>query len=198
MDKTKQNSSPDFRDASNSAEKSNSSVILLFAMPVIIAAAGLITFFVLVPKVYGEAVSVLEWLFADPKKIFELMLEAKDALTNSTAAMILRIVWLLWLGTLIASLFFVGRWLHTRRQPVASNAALVAKDPYLMVQDIRDALLQVKNRVESKQLDSLLYSVSSLMPSTVSTVILFPVATISFDSLSEGSYSKEMVPTPSM
>ena len=63
---------------------------------------------------------------------------------------------------LITSLFFVGKQLQAKPEPNAANAILTKKEPYLMIQDVTDALKQLKARRNSKQLDSLIYSVKKL------------------------------------
>ena len=74
----------------------------------------------------------------------------------------MRIFWWAWLASLISSLFFVGKQLQAKPEPNAKNAILTKKKPYLMIQDVTDALKQLKTRRSSKQLDSLMYSVKKL------------------------------------
>ncbi len=74
----------------------------------------------------------------------------------------MRIFWWVWLAGLITSLFFVGKQLQSKSEPNAPNAILTKKEPYLMIQDVTDALKQVKAHNNNKQLDSLIYAVKKL------------------------------------
>ena len=74
----------------------------------------------------------------------------------------MRIFWWVWLAGLITSLFFVGKQLQSKPEPNAPNAILTKKEPYLMIQDVTNALNQIKAHNSSKQLDSLIYAVKKL------------------------------------
>ena len=56
----------------------------------------------------------------------------------------------------------MGKQFHAKPEPNAPNAILTKKEPYLMIQDVNDSLIQLKTRTNSKQLDSLLYAVKRL------------------------------------
>lgn len=134
----------------------------VFFIPIIILLVGVVTYFIIVPNIYGRVVSFVDWLFTDSKNIIDT-LRSPDAVLSQVHSIIgMRIFWWVWLACLIASLFLVGRQLQTRPEPNAANAILTKKEPYLLVQDVCDALKELKTRRKSKQLDSLIYSVKKL------------------------------------
>lgn len=134
----------------------------VFAVPVVILLIGIIAFFIVVPSIYGKAVSFVDWIFTDPQNIIDTLRDSNAVLPKVYGIIGIRIFWWVWLAGLITSLFFVGKQLHAKPEPNAVNAILTKKEPYLMIQDVNDALKQLKTQTSSKQLDSLLYAVKRL------------------------------------
>ena len=134
----------------------------VFAIPVVILLIGIIAFFFVVPSIYGKVVSFVDWIFTDPQNIIDTLRDSNAVLPKVYSIIGIRIFWWVWLAGLITSLFFVGKQLHAKPEPNAVNAILTKKEPYLMIQDVNDALKQLKTRTSSKQLDSLLYAVKRL------------------------------------
>lgn len=134
----------------------------VFAIPVIIVLIGIIAFFIVVPGIYGRAVSFIDWMFADPQNIIDTLRDSNAVLPKVYSIAGIKIFWWIWLSGLTASLFFVGRQIHAKPEPNADNAILTKKEPYLMILDVSGILKQLKARISSKQLDSLLYAVKRL------------------------------------
>lgn len=134
----------------------------LFFIPVIILLVGVIAYFIMIPNIYGRGVSFVDWLFTDPQNIIDTLRDPNAVLPQINSIIGVRIFWWVWLAGLITSLFFVGKQLQAKPEPNAANAILTKKEPYLMIQDVTDALKQLKARRSSKQLDSLIYTVKKL------------------------------------
>lgn len=134
----------------------------VFAVPVIILLIGIVAFFIVLPSIYGKVVSFVDWMFTDPQNIIDTLRNSNAVLPKIYSIVGIRIFGWVWLASLIASLFFVGKQLHAKPQPNATNAILTKKEPYLMIQDVSDALKHLKTHTSSKQLDSLLYAVKRL------------------------------------
>ena len=134
----------------------------VFVIPVIILLVGVIAYFIVIPNIYGRIVSFVDWLFTDPQNIIDTIRDPNAVLPQVNSIIGIRIFWWVWLAGLITSLFFVGKQLQAKPEPNAANAILTKKEPYLMIQDVTDALKQLKARRNSKQLDSLIYSVKKL------------------------------------
>lgn len=134
----------------------------VFFLPAIILLIGAIAYFVVVPNIYGSVVSFVDWLFTDPQNIIDTLHDPNAVLPHVNSIIGIRIFWWIWLVALIASLFFIGKQLQAKPEPNVANAILTKKEPYLMVQDIKDILKQVKMRRNSKQLDSLIYAIKKL------------------------------------
>lgn len=135
---------------------------LIFAIPVFILFVGIVAYFIVVPKDYSRVISFFDWLFTDPQNIVDTLHDSRIVMAQINSIIGIRIFWWVWLAAFIASLFFVGKQFQTKPAPDAPNAILTKKEPYLMIQDVMDALKQVKKRSSSKQLDSLIYAVKRL------------------------------------
>ena len=135
---------------------------LIFAIPVFILFVGIVAYFIVVPKDYSRVISFFDWLFTDPQNIVDTLHDSHIVMAQINSIIGIRIFWWVWLAAFIASLFFVGKQFQTKPAPDAPNAILTKKEPYLMIQDVMDALKQVKKRSSSKQLDSLIYAVKRL------------------------------------
>lgn len=134
----------------------------VFFVPVVILLVGIAVYFIVVPNIYGKGVSFVDWLFTDPENIINTLRDPNSVLPKVNSIIGMRIFWWVWLASLISSLFFVGKQLQAKPEPNATNAILTKKEPYLMIQDVTDALKQLKTRRSSHQLDSLMYSVKKL------------------------------------
>lgn len=134
----------------------------LFFIPVIILLIGVATYFIVIPNIYGKIVSFIDWLFTDPQNIIETLRDPNAVLPQVNSIIGVRIFWWIWLAGLIVSLFFVGKQLQTKPEPNAANAILTKKEPYLMIQDVTDALKLLKTRKSSRHLDSLIYATKKL------------------------------------
>lgn len=134
----------------------------VFFIPVIILLIGVAAYFIVIPNIYGKVVSFVDWLFTDPENIISTLRDPNAVLPKVNSIIGIRIFWWVWLAGLISSLFFVGKQLQAKPEPNAANAILTKKEPYLMIQDVTDALKQLKTRRSSHQLDSLIYSVKKL------------------------------------
>ena len=134
----------------------------VFVIPVIILLIGVIAYFIVIPNIYGRVVSFFDWLFTDPQNIIDTLRDPNAVLPQVNSIIGIRIYWWVWLAGLITSLFFVGKQLQAKPEPNADNAILTKKEPYLMIQNVTDVLKQLKTRRNSKQLDSLIYSVKKL------------------------------------
>ena len=134
----------------------------VFFIPVIILLVGVIAYFIVVPNLYGRVVSFVDWLFTDPQNIKSTLRDPNTVLPQVNSIIGMRIFWWVWLTGLIISLFFVGKQLQSKPEPNDPNAILTKREPYLMIQDVTNALNQVKTHNSSKQLDSLIYAIKKL------------------------------------
>ena len=134
----------------------------VFALPVIIFLVGVIVYFIDVPKVDGQVVSLIDWLFTDPQNIISALRDPGIVMPQINDIVSLRVFWRVWVSGLIVSLFFVGRQLQANPEPTASNAILNKKEPYLMMLDASCTLNQLKLYKNSKQLDAVVYAVKVL------------------------------------
>ena len=131
---------------------------VVFSVPVIIFLIGVIAFFIVVPNIYGNTVSFIDWMISDPQNIIDTLRDSNVVLPKVYGIIGIKFFWWVWLACLIASLFFVGRQLHAKPEPNAANTILTKREPYLMMQDVYDALKSLKARTNDKRLDMVLYA----------------------------------------
>ncbi|WP_279155528.1 serine/threonine-protein kinase [Thomasclavelia cocleata] len=134
----------------------------VFFIPVIILLVGVVAYFIVIPNIYGKVIWFVDWSFTDLENIINTLCAPNAVLPKVNSIISMRIFWWVWLAGLISSLFFVGKQLQAKPKSNATNAILTKKEPYLMIQDVTDALKQLKTRRSSHQLDSLIYSMKKL------------------------------------
>lgn len=134
----------------------------VFLIPIMLLLIGAAMYFITVPEKCGNVISLNDLLFTDPQKVIDTLCAPNVGSSKANSFIGLQVFWRIWLVGLIVSLFFVGKRLQAKTAPIAVNAILTNKEPYLMIQDVTDALEQLKIRKSSKQLDSLIYEVKKL------------------------------------
>lgn len=135
---------------------------VVFLVPIGILLIGIMAYFIVIPNTYRKVVSFIDWFFTDPQSIIDTLRDPNTMLPKVNSIIGTRIFWRIWLVGFIASLFFVGRQLHAKPEPNATNAILTRKEPYLMIQDVTVALKLIKQRRSDNELDILISSVKCL------------------------------------
>lgn len=134
----------------------------VFAAPFILLLIGAIAYFIIIPSIYGQVVSFIDWLISDPENIIETLRDPNAAFGKANYIIAIRIFWYIWLSGFIASLYFVGRQFQKKPEPNAVDALLVKKEPYLMAQDIVAALKEVALTNKDVELKKFISSVKRL------------------------------------
>lgn len=130
--------------------------------PMIVLLVGIVAYFIVIPYIYGQIISFVDWLFTDSNNIISTLRDPNIVLPQINVIIGMKIFWWVWLIGLIFSLFFMGKQLQSKRDTIALNALLKKKEPYLMVQTVIDTLNQTKAHNHNRQLDALLYSIKKL------------------------------------
>ena len=97
----------------------------IYIAPIIILFIGIIAYFIVIPRIYGQVVSFIDWLIADPQNIIDTLRDPNAVLRKVHGIIGIRIFWYVWLAAFITSLFFVGRQLQKKPEPNATNALLI-------------------------------------------------------------------------
>ncbi len=134
----------------------------VFAAPIILLLIALVAYFIVIPNIYGQVVSFVDWLASDPQNIIDTLRDPNAAFSKTNYIILIRAFWYVWLAGFIASLFFVGKQFQKKPEPNATNAILVKKEAYLLVQDISEALKLEYQKNKSKDINTLLTSVKRL------------------------------------
>jgi len=134
----------------------------VFFVPVIFLLVGLAAYFIIIPKIYGQVISFVDWMFESPQDIINTLRDPNEILRKAHLIVGLRIFWYVWLAGFIASLFFAGRQLNRKPEPTAAGALLVKREPYLLACDVLDGLKHVQARVGQEKIAPLQYAVKCL------------------------------------
>lgn len=134
----------------------------VFAAPIILLLIAVVAYFIVIPNIYGQVVSFIDWLASDPQNIIDTLRDPNAAFSKANYIILIRVFWYVWLAGFIASLFFVGKQFQKKPEPNATNAILVKKEAYLLAQDITEALKLEYQKNKSKDINALLTSVKRL------------------------------------
>ena len=118
---------------------------LLYLVPLLIAIIYIITYLIIIPNSYEKAVSLIEWLFTNPREIAESLKDPYTLLTPIYKVYALKIFnWILVAG-FITSLYFIGRTIHFKKPETNPNAILTGNMPYLRSIEILEEVKQIQN-----------------------------------------------------
>jgi serine/threonine protein kinase len=135
---------------------------IVYIAPFVFVLIGIIGYFVIIPNMYGRAISFIDWLFTNPRTIVDTLRDPNAVLSQIHWIIGIRILWYVWLIGFIISLFFVGRQLQAKPKPDAVNALLTGKEPYFIIQEINSTLKLTKQRRSGKELDALVFTAKKL------------------------------------
>lgn len=118
---------------------------LLYLSPVLIAAVWLIVYLILIPSVYGKAVSFVEWFIADPTAIVDAIKDSSNVLTPIYKIILLRVYNWLTVAGLITSFFFIGRSIQNKKPKQSDRAKLHGKEPYTITIGLLEEIKLIGN-----------------------------------------------------
>ena len=133
----------------------------LVLISAIIFLVGILSFFIIVPIVYGKIISLSDWLFSGPDSIIDTLRNHSKVLPHMYSIIGLKIYWWILITSFIISLFLLGRTIQKLNTSKDTKSVLIRKS-HLSVQEILDTLKVEKKNLNNKQLDSAYYSVKKL------------------------------------
>lgn len=137
----------------------------IFVIPAVILIIGLAAYFIVIPGIYGQVVSFIDWLFTDSSNIIGTLRNPSAVLSQVNSIIAAKIFWWIWLASLICSLFFVGKKIQNKTEPIADSIFLKKNNPYLMIKKIYNSLnkLKMEDSVNNnKELNFLIYKIKKL------------------------------------
>lgn len=137
----------------------------VFVIPAAILIIGLAAYFIVIPGIYGQVVSFIDWLFTDSSNIISTLRNPSTVLSQINSIIAVKIFWWIWLASLICSLFFVGKKIQNKTEPIVDNIILKKNNPYLMIKIIHNSLSELKindSENNSKELNLLIYKIKKL------------------------------------
>ena len=132
---------------------------LLYLSPVLIAAVWLIVYLILIPSVYGKAVSFVEWFVADPTAIVDAIKDSSNVLTPIYKVILLRVYNWLTVAGLITSFFFIGHSIQNKKPKQSDRAKLHGKEPYTITIGLLEEIKMIGN-VNTEKARKAVYSLN--------------------------------------
>lgn len=129
---------------------------LLGLLPVLLLLVGVIAYAVILPIVYGEIISFWDLLFSEPQSILQSLHNPNVVFSHINNMLAVKIFFWIWLLAFAASLFFAARQIHIRQEPISSNAVMIQREPYLLMQEVNAAIRQSYAKTRSRDIFSLL------------------------------------------
>lgn len=141
----------------NKLKKTTATKYKILIFPVIIILIEILFNFIIIPKIYGNAVLPYDWLFADPQSIINTISNFNNINLDTKEIMFIRIFEYTLLLLFFASIFFVGKKLNV---PPKSND--IRKYLYLMTQDVINILNIKKESIETKEFNIIIADIKQL------------------------------------
>lgn len=123
--------------------------LLVFGMPLITLALYIGFYVLLIPALYGEAVSFFDWIFADVEHIGEILGGLHDDLNTvlvpTYVIVLLVILQYVLLAAFVVSVFFFAKELHKPKAKLNKNVKYTGKQPQQLLEN---AWAELKARPE--------------------------------------------------
>ena len=143
--------------------------IFVFLLPFILGAIGIAANYYIIPNTFSESVFLARWIFSDDAAeiiditdVIDMISNLNSVIPRTNDMVIIKFFWYIWMLSFIASLFFVGKRLHTKPVPNATNSVFINKTPYYIIQNISNILKKVNRERHTNELDDLIYDVKCL------------------------------------
>ena len=131
----------------------------IFATPILLVLVAIAFYFILIPQIYGETISVVDCLLTDSQKIAGMLRSGSIGMPKIRGIFLLEIFWWVWSALFVLSLFFVGKRLQNPAENFADNATMIKKEPYIAVQNALDIL---KQNPKQEHLEEVIIAVKKL------------------------------------
>ncbi len=116
----------------------------LWIIPILIAAAWLAVYLIIVPIAYGKAVTIIGWVKDDPSIIISKFKYAENILIPLYKVLLLKGFNYVMFGGLIASLFAVGFNLQNKKGRISEKARLIEKEPHMMATKLLEEIKLIR------------------------------------------------------
>lgn len=135
---------------------------IIYSLPFVIALIGIIIYSYIVPFIYGNTVSFIDWLFSGPNNIISTIRDPDKVLPHVYTIIFLRIGMYALSAAFIASLFFVGKQLQNKKEPDNFYAIYKGKEAYFYMMKISGAFKEAKSKIRTPDIDNLGYKIKVL------------------------------------
>ena len=135
---------------------------VIFSLPFVFLLTYIGFFMILIPAMYGTAISFFDWLFSGAKEIVDTLKDANNILVPIYAIVLIIILDYLLLGALVVSAFFAAKELHTPKARVNTSIKYTGKAPKLMLEGALTAMKNNRAAFERNTVDDLQMIVDSM------------------------------------
>lgn len=155
---------PEINESEKTEKPSVSDIFnrIRFLLPLFFLLIGIITYFVVVPKLYGQVISFIDWIMSDPQNIIDTLRDPSKVMGKTNMILAMKVFWYLWLAGFVASLYYAGKYFQNHTEPVSSNAILRGKEPYYLAMDISALLKESYPGVDDLQIKQFIQSIEYL------------------------------------
>ncbi len=130
----------DFGGEEKKKKKGVNKRALLFTMPFVFAVLYISFYVILIPALYGQVVSVVDWIIADVGAIVDALEDINNVLMPVYTIVLLVILQYALLALLLASIFLACKELHKPSVKASETVKYTGKMPYTLVQDAYQTL----------------------------------------------------------
>ena len=116
----------------------------------------------LIPALYGKAVSFTDWLLADVNHIFEAVQDVNSIFVSLFVIILLVILQYILLGIFLLSVFLFAKELHNPREKTDRSVKYPGKTARMMLEDVLMALKNKPSASDKSAIDNLKTVVDSL------------------------------------
>ena len=135
--------------------------IITFIAPVVLLFLYVAFYVILIPAIYGKAISFFSWLFADVSNILKLLKDVNNILVPSYVIILLVILQYILLGAFCASIYFLAKQLHkpnvVQNEQVKYNNKTVEVELINILSTVKSSSL-----VDAQLINNLNFAINSL------------------------------------
>lgn len=128
--------------------------LVVFGLPPVLLLMCIGFYAVLIPALYGGAVSFFDWILADVNHILELLRSANIVVAGYVIVLLVIWQYVLWSG-LIVSLFFMAKELHNPKVKFDDSVKYSGKNAQIMLENISLSMKNNAVSIDRSTLDTL-------------------------------------------
>lgn len=142
--------------------KKNTINKLILTVPFLILLLGAFIYYIIIPRLYGRIISFDDWLFSSPENIIDLIAEPNTILPTIYSICGIRVFWYVWSGSLIISLYFIGKYFQKKPIKKLDRLYHCSKESYFTIIEVEKKFNSIKRKKNNAKLDIVLKKIGFL------------------------------------